>query len=295
MEFLTASYYETRGGKCALVLQHYAYKGEEVIFACIVEEGGILDGAPAENRKVANGAVEENRMCCYFAERLLEEFRKYPVFSALKKPEKYIEWAACVFEEVIEGIDREVSAVRESGCVRQPVRGKGKKNEKGEIPVSGVFCVGEECFMLARGDMSVLLLNRDRGKPCATSLLRGERGFCIRPGRIEPGVGVLLATGDFLRGIGERELKEGLFVEDLLCPIYFHGQEREAKLTRSSGKRNQCREGVRQLEMEDRYRQEYMAEKHLRELGLAGRLEQTGERPDGSAAILILTKEAEAK
>ncbi len=289
MEFLTASYCETGGEKCALVLQHYAYKGEEVIFACIVEEGGILDGAPAENRKVADGAVEENRMCCYFAERLLEEFRKYPVFSALKKPEKYIEWVACVFEEVIEGIDREVSAVRESGCVRQPVRGKGKKNEKGEIPVSGVFCVGGGCFMFARGDMSVLLLNRDRGKPCATPLRRGERGLCIKLGRIEPGVGVLLATGDFLRGIGERELQEGLFVEDLLRPIYLHGQERKAKLTRNSGKRNHRRGSVRQSEMEDRYRQEYMVEKHLRELGLAGTVRKS------SAGILILTKEAEVK
>lgn len=282
MEFLTASYCESGGEGCALVLQHYAYKGVELVFACVVGD------AP---------------LCRYFAEKLLLGFRRCSLRFGLGSPEKYLKRAAGVLEKVIAETDREVSEALGNSCMQKCVWENSKKNVEEEIPVSGVLCVGEECLIFARGDMSILLLNRDMGKPCAMPLLRDEMDLRVGFGTVESGVGVLLATGDFLRGIGERKLKEGLFVEELLRPICLQGQGTE--LIRCGGKRIYRGRAVQKSEIEDRCRQEYMAEKHLRELGLAGQRKQLGELVENMledvteavqkkrAAILVLTKEAE--
>lgn len=170
MRFLTAYYWQQEEyANISLVLQHLVYPKEQtqVIFACICK---------GKDRKDAG----------YGAEILKEWFQRSG--RELARKDKSEEWM------------RLESAVR-------LVYGKIDK----EIVLNGLIIVGERFLLFGKGERKVWFLNtRFRKANCKEFIpekILAEDAFQISSGRVEKGVGLLLATPSF----GERTGKE------LLC------------------------------------------------------------------------------
>jgi len=105
--------------------------------------------------------------------------------------------------------------------------------------LAGIFCIGEEFLLFGRGSVGVQLLNRGMvGEGVGTSLEYGKE-FWMQQGGMEPGIGLLLATGSFFGNVGEEALQEGLSVVTVLTGTQTEKHLRElGKAGERSGGRN---------------------------------------------------------
>lgn len=91
---------------------------------------------------------------------------------------------------------------------------------KSNISVAGILCVADYYLLFYRGSMKVYLLNYRFGKTNCRQLAEPDKesdkeDLQMISGRMEQGIGLLLGTKDFGKGLAENEIGECLSVKKL--------------------------------------------------------------------------------
>ena len=198
MEYLTSCYRRQGEQGNSLLLQQYLCRQTPVCFACLCTCGG------QRSREAAR----------YITGLLLVWCRRFPWRKAVDRPDSWLERAR-------KGLEREITRGETE------LRISGLLPEKQGTELTAILCIGEEILVLGRGQC-VYLLNTAFGKGGAKYLEGTFRG------RIEPNVGILIATEAFGGQLTERALGEALRPEEL--DTQAQADRHLAELGRTGGK-----------------------------------------------------------
>lgn len=193
MNFTTASYWQAAENHSALLLQHYCCGNIPFCFLAL---------SSGENQS-------QGRAGAYLTGQLLRWFRRLPFRRLARDPERAVSVLEREMGRNLERLDKELTSggLARSGSL---------------LPVSGIFCVNDHFFLFSRGEQKLFLLNKDFGRGSVRRLLEiPEEGmdvpgpFLMRRGILQQDVGILLATDTFCRFLGDSQIRECLYVDEL--------------------------------------------------------------------------------
>lgn len=131
---------------------------------------------------------EGRKVCRSMAESLLNWSRKAPWHRAAGHPAPWLERFEYELTDLLGSF--------------------GSTGDDGERKLTLFLCIGEEILVLGGGqNLSLLTTSFGRGK---TVELPGQFRGCL-----ESGAGLLLATGGFLKNVGEKDLEEALRIREI--------------------------------------------------------------------------------
>ncbi len=192
MHIFTSHYYQQGRNDSALLLQQYEYRRTSVCLICLI---------PGQNEP-------QGRAGAYVTGQLLQWFRTL----SLRKLDRSPENSLAALEEPLRALIRRTDGEMRS-CGLTP---EGKNTD-----LAGMLCAGEQFLLFSRGGQGIYLLNRSFGRGYVRNIggemrAAGARGLVLRQGSLQEEVGILFATESFCGQVKERELREGLYVEEVL-------------------------------------------------------------------------------
>lgn len=193
MQYLSSYYWQEEvPALTSLVLQQLVHrkKNEPFLFSCIAV--GELQGKGLYN--------------AHFVEQMTEWFRTEGRKLLFGRKQNQFEEIERELRKEIMRVDEELSAY---------VRAKGLEEVK-RISVIGLLCVRNRFWLFQRGETRAYLLNAkfDRAN-CRSLLGTDNKQLTIQSGMMEPGIGLLLATEDFVAKLSKGQLEECLSVREL--------------------------------------------------------------------------------
>lgn len=210
MEYHTAYFWqEWEENLSSLALQQVYYNKKElpVVFACLgwsrQGRGRIEESAVS---KPASGIVA----------RLMDWFYGCGLQQCIKKGEK--------------GIYRAGESLR-----------RQLKNDRSEVALAGILGIGSRLCIFFTGEVSIRVLNLQDGEAHSKELRLAEKdspGLGIQYAFMEPGVGVLLGTDGFWKGIS------GVCVEECLKGKALDGKLGPERRLRELGERGEQQGGT---------------------------------------------------
>lgn len=208
MKFVSSCYWQQGENASTLLLQQCRLKKDEAVFFASICTGKGEGSGPAAN---------------YLSKQLQAWFREIGFARIRGRCGRFWERQAVKLERLVERTDAELAQAGLSKAERfagTGLTGTEAAPERvasgGEIDLGGILCFGEECLIFGRGGVQIRLLNRSMGRPYAGSVPEWGNELCIRQGRMEPGIGLLLATQPFWGSVSGDVVRQGLSVGEIL-------------------------------------------------------------------------------
>lgn len=209
MEFMWAYYKAQKDDSVSVLVQQYAYGGEEACLGCVFYEQNAGRQKSRKNEVCDNRAVT-GRAGGYMSGQLLDWFRSLSIQKLLGRGEKYSEWLRDSLKKQIAQTDGELW---ENGAIQM-----------GEsVSLGGVLCLGDFGLLFRRGEIQGVMIQNLLGHGHIQRLLEkqncdsvdGINELVVECVGLQPDAELVFGTKNFFEDISAQVLKQSLY-PDLL-------------------------------------------------------------------------------
>lgn len=200
MNLITSAYWQQSPNYTALLLQQYRHRAADLCLTCVCS--GESEG--------------QGRANAYLTRRLLQWFRELNWRRLAARPEKRLSALAAPLENTLSRMQRELA---DCGLLPEGVA----------LSFSGILCAGTDFLLFHCGEQRIYLLNRAFGRgqlQCISDTVAAGQGqvgtnakeepLLLRQGILQQDIGLLIATHSLCDCVTEQEIRECLYVEDVL-------------------------------------------------------------------------------
>lgn len=219
MEYISSYYRSEEGGqalscgednilcsRASVVLQQVRCGSLPVLFAWVCGERAAAETEWAAERTGTDkesAYTEEDSAGAYMTGRLLDWFYK----KALGLCKRGLWPKMKAAEKSLMG---EIAEIEEELALW-----KAGKGGRGLDSVTGILCVGSSFLLCSRGHQRTYAMNTRFLRPNLRLLTGESTSWQIRRGILQPGIGIVLGTESFYRGLTEEMVRECLEIEAL--------------------------------------------------------------------------------